>query len=88
MTKYHVGCSPENNVIYAGTINKTGDKWTNKTDVTEECLEAVTNHFLRIAQKEETNELGYRWQYEDGTTVFLKIVVETKENEEEKDENT
>ena len=32
MIEYHVGCGVFG--IYAGTLNKNGDKWRNKSDVT------------------------------------------------------
>ena len=80
MATYHVGCDNDN-VIYAGTQTKTGS-WNNKSDVTTETLEAVRNHFLNLAAKEQTNEVGYRWEYDNGATVFLKIVIEQKEPKE------
>lgn len=44
MTEYHVGCGVFG--IYAGTLNKTGDKWRNKSDVTLEAMGAVAQHLL------------------------------------------
>ncbi len=76
MAEYHVGCNPETNIIYAGTVNKKGDKWVNQSVVTEEVLGAVRNHFLWIAGKEETNEVGYRWTLDDGRAVTLKLIIE------------
>ena len=32
--------------IYAGTINKKGDMWINKTDVTDEALWSVASYLL------------------------------------------
>ena len=78
---YHVGYDPNTNNIYAGTVNKKGNKWVNKTVVNDECLAAVANHFLWIARKEETNEAGYRWTYNDGSAVTIKVVVEENPSE-------
>lgn len=80
---YHVGCSPENNMIYAGTTNKKMDKWVNKSDVTEEALAAVRDHLLNIAHKEGVSELGYRWDAEDGSMIVLKVVSMKKEEADE-----
>ena len=80
---YHVGCSPENNVIYAGTTNKKLDKWVNKTEVTEEALAAVRDHLFAIARKENVKELGYHWDAEDGSMIVLKVVSMTKEEADE-----
>ncbi len=44
MAEYHVGCGAFG--IYAGTLNKTGELWKNKTDVTHEALCAVAQHLL------------------------------------------
>ena len=76
MAKYHVGCNLETGVIAAGTTNKKGDKWINCSEVTEEALLAVRNHFLRLAEKEQTTEYGYRWDYDDGSAITLKVVYE------------
>jgi len=76
---YHVGCNPYTNVIYAGTINKVGDKWTRKSDVTEECLTAAREHLLNIAKKEETPEVGYYWDLPDGRMIGLRVTVIDKE---------
>lgn len=76
---YHVARNPETNKIYAGTISKKEDKWTNKTEVTEECLLAVRDHFLWIADKEQTDDVGFRWEFNDGTEIFLKVIIQKKE---------
>lgn len=78
MATYHVMCDPEDNIIYAGTTNKQGTKFINKTAVTEETLTAVRNHFLAMAIKENTNEVGFRWTAEAGT-MTLKFVIEEGE---------
>lgn len=44
MTKYHVGCGMA--AIYAGRLNKNGDTWIHKTDVTDEAFKAVALYCL------------------------------------------
>lgn len=85
MAEYHVECSAETGRIYAGTTNKKGDKWINRTDVTEKALIAVRDHFLRVkAEQEEDNPvIGYQWNYDDGTSITLRMDIETKEKEKE-----
>lgn len=41
-----IGCSPLSGRIYAGKLNKKGDVWLTKTDVTNECCGAVIEHVL------------------------------------------
>lgn len=44
MAEYHVGCGAFG--IYAGILNKSGDKWRFKSDVTLEAMGAVAQHLL------------------------------------------
>ncbi len=44
MANYHVGCGITG--IYAGTLNKTGNMWNNKSDVTDEAIRAVAQYLL------------------------------------------
>jgi len=63
MPNYHVGCGAF--AIYAGTLNKKGDTWKEKTSVTNEALGAVAQYLL-MEDKE------YRFNLEDGEYV-LKV---------------
>lgn len=45
MTEYHVGCGAFG--IYAGTLNKNKTMWKNKSDVTNEALDAVAQYLLQ-----------------------------------------
>ena len=63
MPNYHVGCGAF--AIYAGTLNKKGDTWKEKTNVTNEALSAVAQYLL-MEDKE------YRFNLEDGEYV-LKV---------------
>lgn len=44
MKEYHVGCGYFR--IYAGTLNKSEDRWTDKSDVTDEAVAAVAEFLL------------------------------------------
>lgn len=44
MAEYHVGCGLT--AIYAGTINKAGTKWVNKSNVTHEAICAAAQFLL------------------------------------------
>ena len=44
MAEYHVGCGLTG--IFAGTLNKNKDRWTNKSDVTHEAVCAVAQYLL------------------------------------------
>lgn len=54
MANYHVGNGFA--AIYAGTLDKTGRRWTNKSDVTEEAVAAVFTHLIDEGNIEETGE--------------------------------
>lgn len=44
MAEYHVGCGAFG--IYAGILNKDKTMWKNKSDVTNEALDAVAQYLL------------------------------------------
>lgn len=44
MATYHVGAGIAG--IYTGTLNKKGNMWINKSDVTDEAMGAVAQHLL------------------------------------------
>lgn len=44
MAEYHVGCGIAG--IYAGTLNKGGKTWRNKSDVTHEAMTAVAQYCI------------------------------------------
>ena len=67
--KYHVGCGIT--AIFAGTLNKAGSMWVNKSDVTGEAIDSVAQFLLehdesvlftyqdkryRLSVKEESEE--------------------------------
>ena len=76
MAQYHVGCSPITGTIYAGTLNKKGDMWLNKSDVTEEAQRSVCESLYMKAISEKKDQFGYEWDKPDGSKVqlFVKII--------------
>lgn len=82
MAEYHVNRNTESNRIFAGRLNKERSKWISASDVTDECLIAVRDHFLAIMAQErlngdDTKELGFLWKINDDKDVItLKVVIE------------
>lgn len=56
MPEYHVGCGAFG--IYAGTLNKRGDMWLHKSDVTNDVLFCAAQYLL-------FNHTEFRFQYKD-----------------------
>ena len=63
MTKYHVGCGIAG--IYAGLLNKDQNSWKNKTEVTKEAMDAVSQYLL-------FNKKEFQFRY-DGTNYSLCV---------------
>ena len=59
MAEYHVGCGAFG--IYAGTLNKKGDKWLNKTEVTDEACCAVAQYLIEHEEKMKVSYNGRRY---------------------------
>lgn len=70
MAEYHVGYGFAG--IYAGTLNKKGDLWRNKSDVTREALYSAALYLL-------TNEKEYHFDY--GGKHYVLNVVERSSDE-------
>ena len=68
MAEYHVGCGIFD--IYAGTLNKKGDLWRNKSEVTNEALCAVAQYLL-------TNEKEFHFNFKDNK--YVLAIIEEKE---------
>lgn len=64
MAEYHVGCGLFGNV-YAGTMappRKDGlQMWRNKSDVTQEAVEAVMGHFITEMERDDKTKLEKVW---------------------------
>lgn len=73
MTEYHVGCGICG--IYAGTLNKKGDTWRAKTDVTTEALNS-SFEYLYLNKKE------FHTTVNDKEYVMMIVPVEESEVEE------
>jgi hypothetical protein len=72
MANYHVGCGITG--IFAGTLNKQGNKWVNKSDVTNEAISAAAQFLLENKKAMIFNYQGKRY----------KLSVELYGNEGEK----
>ena len=60
MAQYHVGCGIT--AIYAGTLNKKGNMWVNKSNVTDEAFNAVAQYCLEHNEALEFDYYGKRYQ--------------------------
>ena len=75
MAKYHVGCGIAG--IYAGTLKKSGDEWLNKSDVTNEAINAVAQHmYFQVPEGEKSFAYGFKMH--DGNYIRLKVEVSDK----------
>lgn len=70
MANYHVGCGITG--IFAGTLNKRGDMWVNKSDVTDEAVSAVAQFLLEHEEAMKFNYQGKRY----------RLAVEPQESED------
>lgn len=77
MAEYHVGCGMFGN-IYAGTLStprKDGlQMWRNKSEVTEEAIEAVMGHFITEMMRDKKAEIQKAWEVRGGKA--LKVTFE------------
>ncbi|MBR4315176.1 MAG: hypothetical protein IKP66_09730 [Lachnospiraceae bacterium] len=60
MAEYHVGCGITG--IFAGTLNKKGEMWVNKSDVTDEAINAVAQFLLEHEEALEFDYQGKRYR--------------------------
>lgn len=76
MAEYHVGCGLAG--IYAGIL-KNKEEWKDKTECTEEAIEAVRDYMvdelLGGLECTKGNGGGYSWHLKDGRDVELKICI-------------
>ena len=90
MAEYHVGCGAFG--IYAGTLEpKNKNLWRNKTEVTDEAIEAVRDWLILDClggfDCTKGKYGGYQWQLKDGRIVKLSVAIEEAENKEVEKEN-
>ena len=60
MADYHVGCGAFG--IYAGTLDKSGTKWKNKSEVTNEAFCAVAQYCLEHDEAMNFDYQGKRYR--------------------------
>lgn len=84
MAEYHVGCGAF--AIYAGTLNsKNKTMWQNKTECTDEAINAVRDYMIREClggfdcSKGKTG--GYEWTLKDGRVVELRVTIKEAPND-------
>ena len=79
MAKYHVGAGLFG--IYAGTVKNNGTEWKDKTDCTDEAINAVRDFMITDllgglnCNGNEITSNGYKWTLKDGRTVKLMIEI-------------
>ena len=78
MAEYHIGCGAF--AIYAGTLNKAKTMWQNKTECTDEAIDAVREYMVSKClggySCEKGTKGGFAWDLKDGRTVRLMIEIE------------
>ena len=62
MAEYHVGCGIT--AIYAGTLNKKGNMWLHKSDVTNEAFSAVAQYCVEHNEAMNFDYGGKRYRLE------------------------
>jgi hypothetical protein len=72
MPKYCVGAGLFG--IYAGVL-KNKNEWKDKTQCTDEALEAVRDYMYGEFIKGEETSGGYEWKRKDGSVVELRVTV-------------
>lgn len=77
MAEYHVGCGAFG--IYAGTVNKKGDMWLNKTEVTEEATHAVAQHVKQEMMLEKKSIRTDKFNFVDGSVLIAKYEIQKGE---------
>lgn len=77
MADYHVGAGCFG--IYAGTVNKKDDLWQNKTECTDEAINAVRDYMVQELlgglNCTKTSSSGYEWTLKDGRIVELRVTI-------------
>lgn len=72
MTEYHIGCGITG--IFAGTLNKKGDMWINKSDVTDEAIAAVAQYLI-------DNKKAMKFHYHDKPYILSIDLIESVEDD-------
>ena len=85
MAEYHIGCGLAG--IYAGTLNRKNKDgyrtWRDKSDVTEEAIEAVARYLGVKLKYDNEKESNRKYMLNDGAMVELNVsIMEDGEREE------
>ena len=76
--KYRVACGAFG--IYAGTLKTNGVEWKDKSDCTDEAIEAVRDYLVQEClgglDCSRGHNGGYSWKLKDGRTVKLMVTIE------------
>lgn len=87
MAEYHIGAGLFG--IYVGTLNKAKTMWQNKTECTDEAINAVRDYMvgelLGGLQCTKAKQSGYEWTLKDGRIVKLLIEITVAEKEREQE---
>lgn len=82
MAEYHVGAGIFGN-IYAGTLtapNKMGlQMWRNRSDVTDEAINAVMEHFRTKMTLDKRNNLNAKFSFANGQVLKVSFELVDKE---------
>ena len=78
MSEYHVSAGLFG--IYAGRINKKGDKWLEKSNVTEECFHAVRDYLVMEYEEKKLSQAGFEWKRKDGKIIELMVSIKDGED--------
>lgn len=81
MAEYHVGAGEITGNIYAGTLSKDGKKWKDRTDVTDEAINAVRDHLVSQMDPKDTT-ISYEWKRKDGKKVTLTLAIKEDEDDQ------
>ena len=73
MAEYHVGCGAFG--IYAGTVNKKGDMWLNKSEVTEEATHAVIQYVKQKMLLDKKSTRTDKFTFVDGSMMHVTYEV-------------
>ena len=76
--RIRIATSTLSNKIYVGRINKKGDLWLEKKDMTDDALCAVRDHLYGMLKKGQTT-VGYQWTRQDGKIVELRVTIKEAE---------
>jgi hypothetical protein len=87
MAEYHVRTGMVG--IYAGTLNKAKTMWKNKTECTDEAINAVRDYMvgelLGGLQCTKAKQSGYEWTLKDGRIVKLLVEITAAEKDRERE---